>query len=109
MKILLDECVPCKLKTRFPGHECRTASEAGFAGKKNGELLRLAESADYDVLLTVDRGIEHQLNMRERRISVLILRSKSSRLRDLIPLVPDCLETLSALRPGEIVKLPRRP
>jgi predicted nuclease of predicted toxin-antitoxin system len=108
MKILLDECVPRKLKTRLTGHDCRTASEAGFAGKKNGELLRLAESDGYRALLTVDRGIEFQLNMRGRQISVLILTAKSSRFRDLVPLVPDFLETLSTLQPGEIVTLPRR-
>jgi len=31
----------------------------GWAGIKNGELLRLA-SASFDVFLTVDRNIEHQ-------------------------------------------------
>jgi predicted nuclease of predicted toxin-antitoxin system len=107
MKILLDECVPRKLKTKLSRHECRTTPEAGFAGKRNGELLQLAENAGFDVLLTVDRGIEYQLNMRGRKISVLILSSRSSRLRDLIPLIPHCLETLSVLRPGEIAKVGR--
>jgi predicted nuclease of predicted toxin-antitoxin system len=107
MKILLDECVPRKLKTRFIGHECRTASEAGFAGKENGELLRLAEHTGYDVLLTLDRGMAYQLNMRGRGISVLILASRSSRLRDLIRLVPDCPEVLPTLQQGQIIKLPR--
>lgn len=108
MKILLDECVPRRLKTRLVGHECHTAAEAGFAGKKNGELLRLAEAAGYHILLTVDRGIEHQLNMGRRTISVVILASKSNRFRDLLPLVPDCLHAASKISPGEILKLSRR-
>jgi hypothetical protein len=73
--------VPRKLKTRLTGHKCRTAAEAGYAGKKNGELLNLAESDGYNVLLTVDRGIEFQLNIRGPKISLVILNSKSSRLR----------------------------
>ena len=45
MRILLDECVPVALKRNLVsfGHECQTVREAGFAGKKNGELLTLAE------------------------------------------------------------------
>jgi len=45
MKLLLDECVPRKFKNHLPGHECQTVPEAGLGGKKNGELLSLAESA----------------------------------------------------------------
>ena len=64
MKILLDECVPRKLKPHLSGHTCLTASEAGYSGRKNGILLRLAEEAGYDVLITIDRGMETQQNLR---------------------------------------------
>jgi hypothetical protein len=47
MKILLDECVPKDLRLSFVGHECQTVPKAGFAGKKNGELLTLAEAAGF--------------------------------------------------------------
>jgi len=50
----LDECVPRKLKNSFPGHECQTVPEAGFAGKKNGELLYLADRAGFEVFVTVE-------------------------------------------------------
>jgi hypothetical protein len=56
MKVLLDECIPRKLKSAFAEHDCMTAPEAGLAGKKNGVLLSLAESAGFDVFLTLDRG-----------------------------------------------------
>jgi predicted nuclease of predicted toxin-antitoxin system len=105
MKILIDECVPRKLKPLLRGHICRTASEAGFSGKKNGILLRLAEENGYDVLVTVDRGLETQQNLRGRKISVLILKGKSGRLKDLVPLVPDCLQALSNLAPGRVLKI----
>jgi hypothetical protein len=41
MKILLDECLPRKLKYELPGHDVLTVYEMGWAGAKNGELLRL--------------------------------------------------------------------
>ena len=105
MKILIDECVPRKLKPLLSGHTCRTVSEAGFSGKKNGILLRLAEENGYDVLVTIDRGMETQQSLRERRISVLVLKGKSGRLKDLVPLVPDCLQALSSLAPGRVLKI----
>jgi hypothetical protein len=43
MKVLLDECIPRKLKRSVAGHECVTVPEAALAGKENGELLSLAE------------------------------------------------------------------
>ena len=57
MRILLDECVPRKLKRAVAPHICQTVPEAGFAGKSNGELLGLAEQAGFDVFLTLDKGI----------------------------------------------------
>jgi hypothetical protein len=44
MKIRLDECLPLDFKTPVPVHW------AGLKGQKNGELLRAAEVAGYDVL-----------------------------------------------------------
>jgi predicted nuclease of predicted toxin-antitoxin system len=49
MKILLDECIPRKLKNALPEHECQTVPEAGLAGLKNGRLLSLAEKAGFEL------------------------------------------------------------
>jgi predicted nuclease of predicted toxin-antitoxin system len=37
MRILLDECLPKKLKKDFINHEVKTVPEMGWGGKKNGE------------------------------------------------------------------------
>jgi predicted nuclease of predicted toxin-antitoxin system len=79
MRILLDECVPRKLKNSFVEHDCRTVPEAGLAGKKNGELLSLAERLNFDVLITMDKGIEYEQNLRERKVAVIVLLAKSNR------------------------------
>ena len=105
MRVLLDECVPRKLKSRLSGHECRTVPEEGLAGKKNGELLSLAEGAGFDVFLSLDRGIEFQQNLQSRRIAVLVLRAGSSRLADLQPHIPGILKVLESLRPGQVVRV----
>jgi hypothetical protein len=69
------------------GHECQTVREAGFVGKKNGELLMLGEGR-WDVLLTTDRKIEYQQDMIGRKIGILVLRAKTNRLQDLLPILP---------------------
>lgn len=93
MKLLLDECLPRKLRSYFPGHDCRTVPDEGLAGKKNGELLALAEEAGFQVFLTLDRGIEYQQSLHPRTISVIIIRSRSNRRAELLPQVTDLLKT----------------
>lgn len=102
MKILIDECVPRKLKPFLVGYTCRTVSEAGFSGKKNGMLLKLAEANGYEALITIDRGMETQQNLLGRKISVVILKGRSGRLQDLVPLISECLRALSDIQPGQV-------
>ena len=105
MRLLLDECIPRKLKNSFSLHECRTAPEEGWAGKTNGELLFLAEKAGYQVFVTIDRGIEYQQNLQSRSIAVILIRIKSNRLADLLALVPRILEVLKTIQPGQLAKV----
>ena len=103
MKVLLDKCIPRKFKNCLPGHECQTVPIAGFAGRKNGELLRLAEAQGFEVFLTVDSGIPYEQNLEGRRIGIVILHGKSNRLADLVPCVEDCLLKLRSIQPGQVL------
>lgn len=105
MRVLLDECVDEQLRHHLPGHECQTARYAGFAGLENGELLKEAEAAQFNVLLTVDRGFEYQLNLADRRIAVVIFGGKSVLFEDLLPLMSTCLDHLKSIRPGQVVRI----
>jgi predicted nuclease of predicted toxin-antitoxin system len=70
MNLLLDECVPKGLKRHFAeGHTCSTVSEAGFAGKTNGELLRLSRRK-FQVLITLDKGMPFQQNLSGINIAI---------------------------------------
>jgi predicted nuclease of predicted toxin-antitoxin system len=77
MRVLIDENLPRKLAGYLPGHECRTVAECGWAGKKNGELIALAEPL-FDVLLTLDKSIPYQQNLRRRGVAVLIVHARSN-------------------------------
>ena len=73
--------------------------------KKNGELLRAAELAGYDVLLTVDQGIPHQQNLAGRKLSIILIRSRTNQIEDLLPFVDAILNALETMTPGEIVPI----
>ena len=88
MRLLLDECVPKRLKRELHGYETKTVQDMGWTGIKNGALLRLADG-QFDALLTVDQGIEYQQNLSGLRISVVIMMAPSNDVDDLHPLLPD--------------------
>lgn|SRR6202035_3970677 len=105
MRILPDECIDERFRNSFLAHDCQTARYAGFAGLENGALLTTAETSKFDIFLTVDQGIKYQQNLTHRRIAIIILRAKSNRLKDLLPLVPLCLAHIETVQPGNIVRI----
>jgi predicted nuclease of predicted toxin-antitoxin system len=106
MKLLLDECLPLDFRHCFPNHQTHTAEWAGFKGTKNGHLLRAAEAAGYNVLLTVDHGIPHQQRPGGRNISIILIRAQTNQLEDLTPLADAVEQALANIRPGETVTVP---
>lgn len=102
MRILLDENLPRKLAAHLIGHECRTVVQCGWSGKKNGELLALADSL-FDVLLTLDKNLPYQQNLNTKGIAVLIVRARSNRIQDLLPIMPECLAALAGIEPRQVV------
>ena len=101
MKVLLDECLPKKLKREIEADFVQTVPEAGWASKKNGELLRLAE-ADFDVLLTNDQNMEHQQNLKSFDLAFIVLVAPTNDIADLKPLMPAANEALKTIKSGEI-------
>jgi hypothetical protein len=80
---------------------------AGIEEIAGRTLLNAAESAHFDVLLNVDRGLEYEQNLAGRRIAAVIFRTKSIALQELLPHVPACLAVLASIKPGEIAKVPQ--
>jgi hypothetical protein len=101
VRVLLDECLPRRLKRDLASHDARTGPEMGWARKRNGELLRLAVGADFDAFLTVDRKLQHQQNLSAFNIAVVVLEAKSNTLADLRPLIPEVLEVLPKAPKGQ--------
>jgi predicted nuclease of predicted toxin-antitoxin system len=101
MKVLLDECLPKKLKREVEADFVQTVPEAGWASTKNGELLRLAE-VDFDVLLTNDQNIEHQQNLKKFDLAFVVLVAPTNDIADLKPLMSAANKVLTTIKAGEI-------
>jgi hypothetical protein len=93
VRVLLDECLPRRLKRELVGHDARTAPEMGWASKRNGDLLALA-AGQFEVFLTADRNLSHQQDLSSFDIAIVVLVAPSNRFEDLRPLVPRILEAL---------------
>ena len=105
MRLLLDECLPEILTEWLPGWETKTVRELGWAGISNGELLRRAE-AQFDLLLTADRRLRYQQNLRGRRLAVLVLPSNRLKvLRGMVPALEAAMAKLEPGKPGQYLEL----
>ena len=103
MRVLLDESVPRGLKDLLPGHEVSTVQEMGWAGMDNGELLRRAMS--FEVFVTADRGIEHQQNLAQFPVGIVLLVAKSNRLESYVPLAGALAGAVRSVAPSDLVKV----
>jgi len=101
MRLLLDECVPARLRQALPSHQVSTVVQEGWSGIKNGKLLALA-AAGFDALITVDKNLAYQQNTSKLPVAVLVMDAASNELSHLLPLVPSLEEALVNLTPGNL-------
>ena len=83
MLILFDHGTPRGYISALPEHTVVTAYAKGWDRLKNGELLKVAEENAVQLLLTTDRRIQYQQNLKDRTIAIVVLTgtTKWSRVR----------------------------
>ena len=101
MRVLLDECLPRKLKDDVRADFVRTVPEIGWASIENGASLPLAE-AEFDIFLTRDRNLEYQQNLQAFDLAVIILIARSNDIDDLRPLMNATNEAIQTILPQEV-------
>ena len=73
MLVLFDHSTPSPLSSHLPDHTVTEARDRGWDTLSNGELPAEAERAGFDVLLTADKNMRYQQNLRGRRIALVVL------------------------------------
>lgn len=105
MRIVLDECVPKRLRREFSGHQVATVVELGYSGMRNGELLQRLAATGHQVLLTVDKNLRFQQRVARLSIGVIVMLAQSNAREDLLPLVPSVLAALGSIRDGQVIEI----
>lgn len=99
MKIIIDECVPGIVKRGLPDLGIVSVQDMGWAGIKNGQLLRLV-AEEFDVLITSDKNLRHQQNLPIRDLAVIIL--PSNQVPIVKGLLPEIEKALMDIPPREL-------
>ncbi len=103
MHILFDHGTPSGIAKALEGHLITEAIDRGWDRISNGELLKEAEAAGFDLLLTTDKRIRYQQNLTNRKIAILVLGNSTWRVvrlhLDRIALAAD------AVRPGSYAEV----
>jgi len=88
MKILLDECVPKRLKHHLDEFEVFTVIELGLSGIKNGMLMTYCVENNFDLLLTIDKNLMFQQNLDQYPVIIAVLNSQTSKIEELVTFIP---------------------
>ncbi|PYT44679.1 MAG: hypothetical protein DMG47_09890 [Acidobacteria bacterium] len=73
MLVLFDQSTPVPIRPSLKGHTVETAWQRGWDKLKNGDLLRAAEEAGFEVLVTPDKNIRYQQNLENYTIAIVVL------------------------------------
>jgi hypothetical protein len=102
MKVIIDECVPHIVKRRLAERQIKTVQEMGWAGIKNGQLLKLVEK-NFEVFITSDKNLKYQQNLVDRNLAIILLPSNQIPIiENLLSQIDDALENI---HPGSYVEI----
>lgn len=104
MRILFDQGAPAPLRRHLVGHEVQTAYERGWSDLSNGDLLKAAEDAGYQLLITTDQNLVYQQNLRGRQIAIVVLLSTS--WPRISRRVDEIARIVNAIGPGAYAEVP---
>ena len=100
MRVLVDNCVPRQIAAMILGHDLTTTAALGWEKLKDGALLDAAGNV-CDVLVTLDKSMRYQQRLEHRTFGVVLMRAKSSRVEQLLPLIPELLRVVPDVKPGQ--------
>ena len=104
LRVLLDECLPRKLKQYITADYVSTVQENGWSGTKNGALMQLAHGS-FDVFVTADQNLQYQQNLAYTQMAVVVLVAPNTRIENLLSLIPQVNQALQSIQTGEVIQI----
>lgn len=108
MRVFLDACIDPRVREAFSEHEVTTAAELGWQGLKDNALVSRLQD-QFDVLVTIDQGFEHQQNLKTLRLGLLILHVPRNKVEFYRPLFGQIQAAIGWIKPGEVIHIYRTP
>ena len=102
MRILIDECVDPRVKALLSDQTVATVHEQGWDSLEDGPLLALAQK-EFDVLVTIDGGLEYQQNLAKFQIGVVVVHVPKNQLAHYRAIQTELLSAIEKARPGEAI------
>jgi hypothetical protein len=104
MLVLFDNGTPRTLARFLIDHHMVTEARArGWEKLENGDLLREAEAAGFEVLVTTDKNLSYQQNLKGRKIAIVVLgQGRWSLIR---PYVSQVVAAVNAATPGSFAEV----
>lgn len=103
MRISFDQGVPLPIRRHLSDHSVDASGELGWDQLKNGDLLAAAEKEGYSLLITTDKNLRYQQNLKGRRIAVLII--GHAQWPALKPYVARIVEAVENSNPGSFIEV----
>lgn len=102
-RVLFDENMPRKLRRELAEFVVRTVQEEGWAGLKNGDLLRaISLSAAFDVFVTADQRLRYQQNVARFAVGVVVIETFDTTLPNLRTMLPQLRAAINGTAHGVI-------
>lgn len=107
MKIIIDECLPKRLRTLLPDFDkVWTVPQIGLGGYQDSELLEALEAKGITVFITIDGNIEYQQQFQDRSFGTVVIRAVSNRFEDLQSLASALENAVQTAAPRIVMRIP---
>jgi hypothetical protein len=106
--VLVDESLPVEIAGELQGHDAVTVHDQQWLQLKNGVLLRAAVRAGFGAILTADGNLRYQQNLEKIGIGAVVVVETRNRIEDLRPMIPEILNALQIIKPGEVIEISGR-
>jgi hypothetical protein len=101
-RVLLDEGVPRHLAAPLEAADfSSTPYPRAWKQMKNGELLELAERQGFDILITSDKNIYAQQNLRGRNLSIVVL--PTNLRRQVMERAAEIVDMINRIKPRQYI------
>ena len=107
MRILLDECVNPRVQHAFPNHKVASVAKTIWRGLPDAKLISQIHG-HCDVFVTIDKGFEHEHNLKTLSFGLLIVHVARNRMEHYRPLFKALVKAVEEVKPGEVVHVPAR-